>query len=188
MVFVGVRLAYTCPECGGPVPLNRVAADVFCHHCLSSLDAGDAWPANLLGRCWDEPPTAWEIGKRRRSIHLKLSVKPEVERLGTLPAGLSVRATDAFTDSVFPGVLRLHGEVEAVIRGAMTAASQPLLFACLGCGAGLKVDGSARVVACDYCHESCFLPDDLWLRMHPVTRRRWLVLEYPEARESTPAP
>lgn len=178
MAFVSVRLSFTCPECGGPVPLNRVSQQVFCHHCHSTLEAGDAWPANVLDRCWSEAPTLWPVATRKRSINLKLLVKVEAERLESLPEALSVRAPDAFALTVFPGSVRLHGEAEASL-GPMPPSSQPILFACLGCGAGLKVDGSARVVTCSYCQEACFLPDDLWLRMHPVIKRRWLVVEYP---------
>ena len=43
MTFVAVRLAYACSECGGPVPLNRVSPRIFCHHCMSNLDAREAW-------------------------------------------------------------------------------------------------------------------------------------------------
>ncbi len=153
MAFVAVRMSFACPECGGALALNRVTAELLCHHCLSPVESDYAWPANVLGRCWEEPATAWEIGVRRRSINLKLRVQVEAEHVAALPAELPARDADAFVATVFPGAVRVHGEAFAVL-GPSTPASQPILFACLGCGAGLKVDGTSRVVACEYCKQS----------------------------------
>src|SRR6185437_12497888 len=42
------------------------------------------------------------------------------------------------------------------------------VFYCANCKAPLPVDGSNRVVKCQYCATDVYLPDDLWQRMHPV--------------------
>ena len=45
--------------------------------------------------------------------------------------------------------------------------AHPGSFACMSCGGGLEVDGTARTVTCRFCSGSNDLPDGLWLRLHP---------------------
>jgi hypothetical protein len=46
------------------------------------------------------------------------------------------------------------------------------MFGCLACGAGLRVDGSVRTVACPSCDVDNYLPDALWRRFRPVRKTR----------------
>src|SRR4029078_2601772 len=44
------------------------------------------------------------------------------------------------------------------------------------CRAGLQIEGSSRMVDCQYCSSSVYLPDDLWQRFHPVAEvKRWFL-------------
>lgn len=64
---------------------------------------------------------------------------------------------------------------ETALRGDLTepVASAPVLFACLGCGASLEIDGTTpRISTCKYCDATSYLPDALWLRLHPTQRKR----------------
>ena len=57
------------------------------------------------------------------------------------------------------------------------AGGKPVVMACMSCGGALRVDGSSRLVACEYCEVSNYLPDDLWLALHPAPKReRWYVV------------
>lgn len=67
-------------------------------------------------------------------------------------------ATDTETDST--------GDVAG---RSDSAGGKPIYFTCPACKGGLKVDGSSRLVTCEFCGADIYLPDDLWLRMHPVT-------------------
>ncbi|MBD3191905.1 MAG: hypothetical protein GF308_14755 [Candidatus Heimdallarchaeota archaeon] len=52
-----------------------------------------------------------------------------------------------------------------------------IAFSCPRCGAMLVVDGKNRLVPCDYCKLQVYLPDDLWLRIHPVEKKKkWFVV------------
>lgn len=54
---------------------------------------------------------------------------------------------------------------------------KPVVMACMSCGGALRVDGSSRLVACEYCEVTNYLPDDLWLALHPAPKReRWYVV------------
>lgn len=59
----------------------------------------------------------------------------------------------------------------------MRESVRPVAFTCPLCAGVLRVDGSARVVTCEYCTGSIYLPDDLWHAFHPVHRvRTWYLL------------
>ena len=48
---------------------------------------------------------------------------------------------------------------------------------CMKCHATLPVDGTKRLVECSYCTARNYLPDDLWLALHPAAKREsWFML------------
>jgi hypothetical protein len=57
-----------------------------------------------------------------------------------------------------------------------TAAVKPVLFACMNCGAPLRIDGTQRLVDCASCEAPNYLPDGLWLRLHPARKRETFFL------------
>jgi sugar lactone lactonase YvrE len=75
------------------------------------------------------------------------------------------------------GIAYLVAEEAAQLGGApgkAPAAPQPIVLYCANCKAPLSVDGSSRIVRCQYCSTDVYLPDDLWQRLHPVaTVARW---------------
>ena len=53
----------------------------------------------------------------------------------------------------------------------------PVVIACMSCRGSLPVDGKHRLIACSYCQASNYLPDDLWLSLHPVPKREaWFIV------------
>jgi DNA-directed RNA polymerase subunit RPC12/RpoP len=78
-----------------------------------------------------------------------------------------------------PGVVSLLGEDPAQVQGGTTSprAMEPVSFSCRQCGGVLKVDGSSRMVTCQYCDNTASLPDDLWNTLHPpVAAMHWYLL------------
>lgn len=60
--------------------------------------------------------------------------------------------------------------------------AKPTVMACMSCGGSLPVDGSARLVTCQYCDANNYLPDGLWLALHPAAKREtWYVVFDEEA-------
>ncbi len=75
---------------------------------------------------------------------------------------------------------------ETALRGDLNEpeTDEAVLFSCLGCGAALKVDArAARMLACEYCEATSYLPDALWLRLHPAQRKRpfWFLVKVDDA-------
>ena len=55
---------------------------------------------------------------------------------------------------------------------ALQAGTKPVLFSCLQCGAALRIDGTTRAVTCEFCSASNYLPDGVWMLLHPVPKPR----------------
>ena len=87
----------------------------------------------------------------------------------------------------FPLVKYLFGEdsdmfsvvPEGKVSAEIEKSAKPILFTCPSCAGNLKIDGSSRMITCNFCNSEIYLPDDLWMRLHPVkTVDRWyLVLD-----------
>ena len=55
--------------------------------------------------------------------------------------------------------------------------AKPVVMACMSCGGTLIIDGTKRLVECKFCQSSNYLPDGLWLSLHPASKRNaWYVI------------
>ena len=64
---------------------------------------------------------------------------------------------------------------ETALRGDLREPEigETVLFSCLGCGAPLDVNANLpRILRCGFCDATSYLPDALWLRLHPAQRKR----------------
>jgi len=62
--------------------------------------------------------------------------------------------------------------------------SQTIVFSCMTCGAGLKLDkNSERLMKCSFCDNENYLPDAIWNRLHPYKEpeRLYLILDLEES-------
>ena len=62
--------------------------------------------------------------------------------------------------------------------------SQTIVFSCMTCGAGLKLDKhSERLMKCSFCDNENYLPDAIWNRLHPYKEpeRLYLILDLEES-------
>lgn len=68
--------------------------------------------------------------------------------------------------------------------GTLPAAAKPVVFTCPSCAGGLRVDGTSRMIDCQFCDSQVYLPDDLWFRLHPPKIvERWYMMVEPEAKK-----
>ncbi len=76
----------------------------------------------------------------------------------------------------------IGGEREAAAGDAAAAqvdnaAVKPVVMQCPQCGGALSVGAaSERILTCQYCQADVFVPDPIWLALHPVeTKKEWFV-------------
>jgi hypothetical protein len=104
---------------------------------------------------------------------------------------IRVRAADDLCRAIDPHARFMVGETSlGPGEQQVEARTTPILFACMGCGGGLRVDGTSRAVTCQYCEASNYLPDGLWQQLAPVPKSHafFLVCDFdadaPAARRS----
>jgi hypothetical protein len=205
-----MMLSVDCRACRMSLPVNGIVASIRCYHCgdVNPLDAEywvgafePAYFAEALGFEQGEGRTVTSLGGSssriaygRRTPRCQACKGPDLDldRLATLVAGgrcfcpacgqqIRIRAADPLCTAINPWArFVVHEETEDDATRALQQRTQPVLFACMGCGGGLQVDGSIRAVACSYCGNSNFLPDGLWNQLHPVPKPQafFLVCEY----------
>jgi Zn finger protein HypA/HybF involved in hydrogenase expression len=92
-------------------------------------------------------------------------------KTNVIPAPAWLKQLMPIVDHFVAATLQTSGEDKSDQSRA-----KPVIFTCPQCGGALKVDGSERMIECSYCNASVYLPDDLWLRLHPArTRARWFI-------------
>ena len=202
-----LRLSIDCPSCRNPLPIGGLYAEVGCTRCGDAVDLRPAWP-QLFG----PRQQAWALGfeddqvesvQRPAVHHASYSFGRQLPRCpgcqAALPvplltegaaaggiacpqcsAAVAVRAADAFAREIVPEAVLLVGE--GGDGRALVPASAPVVFACMSCSGALRVDGTARVVSCQYCQADNYLPDGLWRTLHPVPKVEpfTVLIELPE--------
>ncbi|HYR11362.1 MAG TPA: HEAT repeat domain-containing protein [Longimicrobium sp.] len=206
MRTIAVQIRTSCRKCGSPLPLNAMVPRLSCAACGGQNELDDAFWTSVLGE--DDLSTSTVITDSRE-IALEVS-RPKEPACAACGAGIPVDNALAAAEAgsiacpacaartllrvpprhwVLSGFRLLVGEDELQLpAGGATVeaarASSPISFNCPTCGGVLQVDGTSRVVKCQYCSGSAYLPDDLWHVFHPVpVTRPWYLLHEPGARK-----
>jgi len=192
-----------CPKCSSGVPINGAAESLSCSNCQHVVAMPlRAWVevfGYLAGHAVDMPEgeittSTHQVSGRTYKTrfghvpprctlceqNLASDVLVAAAEVGTLvcpvcEGELSVRTTPEWMREVHPLASLLVGETLPATKVAPDG-GEPLQLHCVSCGAVLEVDGSARTVPCGYCEESTYIPDAIWVRIHPAsTREPWLL-------------
>jgi predicted RNA-binding Zn-ribbon protein involved in translation (DUF1610 family)/uncharacterized protein YbaR (Trm112 family) len=163
-----MEMSVPCPGCRTALPVNGPQRDLHCPDCTRDsriddkiwqhLDCADDTEANR------EYATGGLTYSGNRMIWRKAD--PACQACG---ASISLVSPPAWLKAMAPSLVQLYAaerEVEAA-AGPLEGAA-PIVFPCPQCGGALKVTGeTSRVMRCVYCGVDAFLPDPLWLRLHP---------------------
>lgn len=148
--------------------------------CTSSVIGGamkyDIAYGKRFPRCQDCKDELTEATKWTLDDIKQAAESSEFIRCKKCNDAVTIRKPDEFIGSL------LDFPVHAIISEDLVQKADPefkgklMMFACLQCGASLKVNGSSRVVSCTYCNSDNFLPEDIWRRMHPVPKPKVLFI------------
>jgi len=148
------RLKACCPKCKTDFPEPLVAPETKCPKCDYRATVADA-PDWFLK----------EAKKQLREMAESASDDDDDEKKE--PVAAPEISSIIVVDAELPG---METEADVVL-------SEPIVFSCPKCGGALDIDGKERVVPCKYCASKVYLPDDLWLRIHPAkTVKRWFAV------------
>jgi DNA-directed RNA polymerase subunit RPC12/RpoP len=194
MPSYAVQTRTSCDACGSPLPLNAVVPELACPPCSRRNVFSDQFWLSMLSSD-DELTGSSTVFIGNRQVAFSAERRPplcdgcgralvarELEtasEAGWLRCDCGVRtsvrrAADSLSSS---GLRLLVGEDERQLPSGgaelpVPEGVKPVYFGCPQCGGTLKLDGSTRLVTCEYCSAMSYLPDDLWHVFHPVRAAR----------------
>lgn len=198
-----IEISIKCPHCDSPVHIDGPYRKILCGNCQSEIDfPEDVW-TDLLEDVRDEILTEFEPGQGSNSTifgHFNMNLmygrlqpycrkckrdfNMEKEYAGQ---DMLICPDCGSKTPVFPAPEWFKKAIEGanLIAGAYPdienieepeGISGPVAFSCPQCGSSLMIDGKDRLMKCEYCETNVYLPDDLWLRLHPAKKKnRWFV-------------
>lgn len=202
--MIGVYLEVTarCGACGGDSPVSGFQERAACARCAQPLAfAFERWRDILNAVVHPDR----ELGSREQVASLSDSARivagredpacsnchaalpDEIAQLAgrghaMCPAcglKIAVRVPPPELAPALAGAELVIGEGATVAPAA--PGSGPITLHCANCRAPLPVDGTSRAVTCAYCSVDTFLPDDVWLRLHPAMGTARFYLYWPSA-------
>ena len=198
--YCAVKIMDRCPQCGSGLPINGVMRDFHCGACQQTVQFEDSyWQCILedLDNDYDQGGGSYTINLQSRVTWKamkpkcgKCGVDLPVERIPVgaqrdircLSCGQSTFTYPApdWMKPILPSLSQIYGgerPAGTVLAEAVTAGegAKPVILSCPQCRGALTITAdSQRTIACQSCSADVFLPDDLWLRFHPVqTVGRW---------------
>ena len=203
--FAHIKAKGICPNCGNSIFLNGVSKHMFCYSCLKNFKLNKEIPVEFVQTCYDElkespmqetgysypgtydyrfgnnPPACPECGE---IIPKKKLVDKEGEENWEI---VCEKCEKSIPVAKIPAWIKKKIKAAVIVINAETVTEQTnheleptklegVVFACPKCGGSLEIDGTDRMVKCKYCNSNVYLPDDLWLRLHPIkTVGTWYV-------------
>ncbi|OPL19865.1 MAG: hypothetical protein AVO35_02515 [Candidatus Aegiribacteria sp. MLS_C] len=203
MLWTMMEISIDCPHCDSPVHVDGPYRKLTCSRCHSEIDfPGEVWKDTLEEVRQDV--SGYEKGEGTGSnifghFNMRmtygrldpycLKCKRDFDLEADYPQLTMIRCPDCGTESpVAPAAVWFREAVPgaALIVGAWPEGEnapdeerdkpKPVAYSCPQCGGSLMIDGEKRIVECSYCSTSIYLPDDLWLTLHPAkTKTRWFI-------------
>ncbi|MBN1532819.1 MAG: hypothetical protein JXA20_09170 [Spirochaetes bacterium] len=193
-LYYSLKLEIRCPHCSQPVFVNGAVATLKCGSCLSAITLADRfWKAvagaplgisqsqSLMGLVAEKglrEPVCRECGEGLETDDVASGSDGEIRcgRCGTAHRSMPLPrwlAWSKHAEQLFC-VEREGDESEDARRRLQTTT---VAVSCIKCGAPLEITPETpRNAFCTYCNTLQYLPDPLWLSIHPVKiKRPWYI-------------
>lgn len=119
--------------------------------------------------------------KKSLKIDFKKITKPDEIKCHSCGEKIKVAPAPNWLQKKFPAA---HSFVNAMLSEEdrpESTITEGVALTCTRCGGSLIVNGEDRITPCEYCGIHVYLPDDLWLRLHPVLiKAEWYIIYDPK--------
>jgi len=201
MNWGAIEVGIKCPKCDNPIPLNGPVEKAHCDHCQADVDVPRDYWTDLLkdfatdiknefaddeGRnatifgTFQTSAMYGKQGPRCAKCKTHFAVADDVaaayvQKCEKCGAEIPVApAPDWLRKAEVPVMTVANAILVESSEGEKSTVSGPVAFTCPQCGGALVVDGKERMLPCKFCAVNVYLPDDLWLRLHPAKAKlRW---------------
>jgi len=204
MISSSIECSISCPKCDSSIILNGPLEKAHCNACQNDFDISKDFWQTIFSSILKDLATDLESGYGRNSTifgefntrlryfntppycpkcKLKLSI-PDEDMKGKKKI-ICASCNDEKNISSVPSWLKRElPAAKFFVNAMMTEEDEPktdllegVALTCPRCGGSLIVDGKERIVPCDFCSLHVYLPDDLWLRLHPVlVKAEWFII------------
>ncbi len=189
--YYSLKIEFVCPFCSQPVFINGPIKKAKCQSCLrESAVPGALWegiagagsgltrftsPLNLIVEKTVKGPACNSCGSPLDTDDIKTGEK-------SMPPCPSCGAPQSTFP--FPKWLKWSKNAEQAFcaeedgtRSPDEKDIKPVAISCIKCGAPLEITvKTPRNTTCTYCNTVQYLPDPLWLSLHPVTiKQAWYI-------------
>ncbi len=198
----GFNLAFNCQQCGSPVIVNGPLQKVKCASCQTIIELNDDFWTEVIGTASNEGGFSLVIGGNSKNVN-SLDIKyrkmnpvcPSCKTgldASTIPGDGSGKIPCPRCKTLIPYFpspdwfvdYQIRGKHPVQIIGATgfelsessedRSAMKTIAVACISCNAALRVNQETpRNATCDHCGTVQFMPDALWLSLHPAQKRDW---------------
>lgn len=204
MIFGVIEMSIKCSRCDSPIHVNGPTRSLLCGSCQSDIEIPEDFWKGILEDVCSEVRNQFEEGEGSNStifgtfntslmygrlLPYCLKCKKDFELQEEYDSACTYTCPECgSTSPVAPApewLRKMIPSARLIVNAAPEssddgeeepAVSGPIAFFCPQCGGSLMIDGSERLIPCDYCNTSVYLPDDLWLRLHPArTKNRWFI-------------
>ncbi len=200
--FAHIKAKSSCPECGNPIFLNGPTNEITCSYCFKQLTINKDIPIDLVLTPFNEISDKQKRDANYNCLSYEYSFNKSypkcpqceedipIEKLTEMP-NLAVwkikceKCNNIISAGRIPKWIKKKIPYAKIAINALfgfdkqntnETATEGIVFSCPKCGGALNVDGSERVIKCEYCTSDVYIPDSLWLRLHPVkTVETWYI-------------
>jgi len=203
MLWAMFEMSIKCPRCDSPIHVDGPFRKLRCGSCQSDIDfpedvwndlledvsgeiagfkPGEGSSSNIFGHfnmTFLYGALAPYCRECKRDFDMEKEYTPGQTELTCSDCGSRIpvfQAPNWFASAV-PGARLVAGAwPEGGDKQGKSKVSSPVAYSCPQCGGSLMIDGTERLVTCEYCGTRVYLPDDLWLSLHPAKKKnRWFV-------------
>jgi endogenous inhibitor of DNA gyrase (YacG/DUF329 family) len=121
--------------------------------------------------------TNWELDSVENGANRNLACKKCGHTTPVYPAPSWLRAVVPPAAQVFFAERESDQEAHGTAVDPEKSEDRPVALSCPQCGGGLLITGDCeRTVACKYCGVDVYLPDGVWLKLHPAkVAKFWMI-------------
>lgn len=198
-------MSITCPKCDGSIMLNGPLRKVHCNACqndtaipvkywkqnlydalewiVEDMKQGESYNLvqfGLFSTKWNVaelPPICSECNKKLDLNNINRKKESEI-KCSKCGKETNVVPAPNWVKRVLPSAdFFVNVQMDDKLVNQEPLISGGIALTCPKCGGALIIDGKDRLVPCKYCDVNIYLPDDLWLRLHPVeVKSRWFLV------------